>query len=365
MELKDVRLALVFKDFAAWCQASNVGLNVAGFATAQVLRDHGVEVVVIPVRHNIDLVDGILKYNTSHDKPLTHVVISAPWLSVFDLKSVITHFDKTEFAVLSHSNVGFLQADPFGVQLIKAYLKLTRTHSNLSIGANSEKLFLWLQEVIGGDTVLLPNLYPLNKDKKEKRWYGHSPLKIGAFGAVRPEKNFMTAAAAAAAIQKMTGVEVELHMSAGGEGGGERTSAAIEQLCANTEKLSLIKHGWCLWPDFVEKVGSMDLLLQPSYTESFNMVTADGVLMGIPSVVSNAINWAPQEWKADSDNAMEIAATGIQLLRFGNKGEGKRAIHKHNKEAWYYWNKYLTACPQPIGGRLFDRLLHKFLELFE
>jgi hypothetical protein len=32
----------------------------------------------------------------------------------------------------------------------------------------------------------------------------------------------------------------------------------------------------------------MHLLIQVSYTESFNMVTADGVLEGVPSVTSDA-----------------------------------------------------------------------------
>jgi hypothetical protein len=32
------------------------------------------------------------------------------------------------------------------------------------------------------------------------------------------------------------------------------------------------------------------LLLQPSFTQSFNVVTADGVHQGVPSVVSDAID---------------------------------------------------------------------------
>jgi hypothetical protein len=361
MEIRDVRLALVFKDFAAWCQSSTVGLNVAGFATSEVLNQHGINTTVIPVRHNIDVVDGINQYNAERDQPLTHVVISAPWLSRHDLKCLIEHFDTIQFAILSHSNVGFLQADPCGVELIKHYLTLTEDHDNLAVGANSEKLFDWLQNTIGGDTVLLPNLYPLKRPKSEKHWFGASPLRIGAFGAVRPEKNFMTAAAAAVALQKMTGAEIELHMSSGGEGGGESTVAAITELCAGNPQITLIRHGWCLWPEFIQLVGSMDLLLQPSYTESFNMITADGVLMGVPSVVSHAIDWAPDEWKANSDNAMSVAEVGLRLLKYGNYGEGKRALEKHNREAIHYWIEYLKDSPQNVLGRLFDRLRNAFM----
>jgi hypothetical protein len=58
----------------------------------------------------------------------------------------------------------------------------------------------------------------------------------------------------------------------------------------------------------------MNLLLQPSYTESFNMVTADGVAEGVPSVVSSAIDWAPADWKADVDDTLDIARVGRRLL---------------------------------------------------
>lgn len=357
MELKDVRVALCFKDFAAWLHASCVGLNVAGFATAQVLRDHGVECTVIPVRHNVDLVTGIYVYNNSHDKPLTHVVISAPWLSVYDLKAILTHFPNIEFAVLSHSNVGFLQADPDGVELLRHYLRLTREHENFSVGANSDRLFQWMKQSMEGDLVLLPNLYPDTKIQPEKHWHNTSPIRIGAFGAVRPEKNFMTAAAAAVLIQKLLKINVELHMSAGGEGGGERTQRAISQLIAGDKNVSLVLHNWCLWPDFIQLVGQMDLLLQPSYTESFNMVTADGILMGVPSVVSPAIDWAPYSWMADSDNATEIAKKGVELLRSGNNGEGKKALILHNLQAWQQWQSYLTQSPvvESLSRRFFDR----------
>jgi hypothetical protein len=362
MELKDVRVALVFKDFAAWLHASCVGLNVAGFATAQVLRDHGVNCTVIPVRHNVDLVTGIYVYNDNHDKPLTHVVISAPWLSVYDLTAILTHFPKTQFVVLSHSNVGFLQADPCGVQLIKHYLRLTREFENFRFGANNDRLFQWLLEVADGDAVLLPNLYPSANTRPEKHWNKTSPLRIGAFGAVRPEKNFMTAAAAAVLIQKILGVKVELHMSKGGEGGGERTQQAISQLVAGDKNMTLVRHPWSLWPDFVQLVGQMDLLLQPSYTESFNMVTADGVLMGVPSVVSPAIDWAPDTWKADSDDVSEIASTGVRLLTKGNRGEGKQCLDAHNEVAWKDWEEFLTSVPrftarqnEGLSSRFFDR----------
>ena len=96
----------------AWIRSSCVGLNVAGFTTAKYLKEHGIDTTVFPVRHNVDVVHAIDHYNETHIKRLTHVVISAPWLSLHDMKSLVRNFPEIQFVILSHSNVGFLQARP-------------------------------------------------------------------------------------------------------------------------------------------------------------------------------------------------------------------------------------------------------------
>jgi hypothetical protein len=44
------------------------------------------------------------------------------------------------------------------------------------------------------------------------------------------------------------------------------------------------------------------------------MVTADGVAEAVPSVVSSAIDWAPDDWKANVDDVLDIARVGRRLL---------------------------------------------------
>lgn len=332
-----MKVALIFKDFAAWCRSSCVGLHVAGFATAEVLRREGIDVSVFPVRHNVDLVDALVKNGL-----FTHVVISAPWLSTFDLKAILEYFPTTKFVILSHSNVGFLQADPWGVELLREYLKLSKTHLNLQVGGNSPRFVDFMRIAYGERIRLLPNLYPVPHNVEEKHYSG-GLLKIGAFGAIRPYKNFITAAAAALIIRRTLDVPVEFHMSSGAD--GERTVPAIQQMCRGIDGFELIQHDWSYWNNFIELVSAMDLLLQVSYTESFNMITADGVYVGVPSVVSPAIYWAPDSWKAEPDNAMDIAKTGMILLRHRpfHRNLGLKALRRHNDDSIGYWLDYLNA----------------------
>jgi hypothetical protein len=156
-------------------------------------------------------------------------------------------------------------------------------------------------------------------------------LRIGVFGAVRPLKNLMSSAGAALEISRRLRVPLELWISGGrSEGGGETVLAAVREMLAGLPNVDLITNGWQSWPNFRKTVAHMHLLLQPSYTESFNMVTADGAAEGVASVVSEAIDWAPADWKADVDDVLDIARVGRQLLCDGSAAEqGLHALKRY------------------------------------
>ncbi len=339
-EFKHVRLALIFKDFAAWVRSSCVGLNVAGFTTAKFLRHYGIDTTVFPVRNNIDIVTSIDHYNETHKHRLTHVIISAPWVSIYDMKNLIEHFSDIKFVVLSHSNVGFLQADPCGVELFRKYAELSKSHKNFKVGGNCNRFAKWFEIAYKEECLCLPNIYPVERIRG-KIWNGTIPIKIGSFGAIRPEKNFMTAAAAAVAIQSIIGEPVELHMSTGGDGCKSTTLPAIEEMTEEIDGFTLVRHDWNNWDEFIKLISEMNLLIQVSYTESFNMVTADGISVGIPSVVSPVIFWAPNSWKVDSDDAVMVAEKGIELLFNDQKYIGSDALRENNEKSLKYWFDFL------------------------
>lgn len=339
---KNVRVAIVFKNFASWTGMSHVGLNVAAITNARVLNQNGIRATVFPVKHNIDLVNAIYEYNREHKHPLTHVVISAPWLSRVDMESLVQGFPEIQFAIESHSNVGFLQADPQGMRRLREVQALAAVYSNIHVAGNSSRFVDWMETAYGEPVVWLPNLYPLSSAPTKHRWNGDRAIKIGVFGAVRPQKNFMTAAAAALAVHQMVGVPVELHMSTGGEGDGGSVSRAITEMCERVPGFTLIRHLWEPWEKFIEVIAKMDVMIQPSYTESFNMITADGIFVGVPSVVSTAITWVPTKWRADSDDALDVAQTCIQLLEDERAAKkGFKALEVHNKKSLRHWLKFL------------------------
>ncbi len=332
-------VVLAYKNFAANRNISHIGLGVAAINTAKVLRRDGIVTDVWPILSAADLRARL------EVKPVEQVIISAPWIPTVELQDLAYQFTDTNFAVVCHSNVGFLQADPNGVKLVRETLELEMATHNVRLGGNSRRFCHWIESTFGGHCYYLPNLYYLDcQPNRQRPFCGGGTLRIGVFGAVRPLKNLMSSAGAALEISRRLRVPLELWISGGrAEGGGETVLAAVKQMIAGLPNVELKLNGWQSWPNFRKTVAHMHLLLQPSYTESFNMVTADGTAEGVASVVSEAIDWAPDDWKADVDDVLAIARVGRRLLCDSSAAEeGLHALKGYVAEGIRSYREYFT-----------------------
>jgi hypothetical protein len=331
-----MQVVLAYKNFAANRAISHIGLGVTALNAARSIRAEGIEAAVWPITSAADL------SNQLRNSPASHVVISAPWIATSDMARLSADFPDTHFAVNCHSNLGFLQADPNAMRLIREGIDLQRCTWNFRIAANSERLSRWVELAYSAPCQHLPNMYYLDGVEPKRERYAGGTLRIGAFGATRPLKNLMTAAGAAVQIANGLRADLEFWISAGRNEGGGSVADAVRQMMHGLPHVKLVENGWQTWPQFRQTVRHMHLLLQPSYTESFNVVTADGIAEGVPSVVSEAIHWVPANWKAKVDDAGDIARVGRRLL--GSRrapGQGLAALKKYNRNAMYVWKEFL------------------------
>lgn len=335
-------LAISYKNFAASKAISHIGLGVAALNIAKVLRATGVEAHVWPVNSADDIEGALATLPT-----VTHLVISAPWVPTSDLQRLTLAHPNLQIALNIHSNVAFLGADLRGVTLIREALALSRGTWNFKVAANSDKGKRWLEQVYRVPCLLLPNLYDLSDMAprySRPLWMPGEVLRVGIYGAVRPLKNAVTGAGAVLELAAVLKAQVELHLSAGrSEGGGAGIRQVIGELYRDLPWAKVIDDPWTTWPNFRQQVSHMHLLIQVSHTESFNMVTADGVAEGVPSVVSTAIPWAPAHWKAEVDDALEVARRGRYLL--GDReaaSEGLAALKNHNSASIESWHLFLN-----------------------
>lgn len=330
-------IALAYKKFSNVCHA---GLGVSTVNTVKVLRDANVPCEAWPVTSVEELIRNI----AGAEATLTHVVMAAPWISTQDWWQVTQRFPWIQFFVSSHSNVGFLQADPNAIRLLREGSDLEAGTPNFHIAANCEALCKWIRKAYSVPCTMLPNLYWFNGMTRISRpLFSGGTLKIGCFGATRPLKNHTSAAAATLQIAQDLKVDTEFWISGGRTEGGSTMLSALDQMFAGLRYATVRRTDWETWPEFRRTVASMHLLMQPSYTESFNMVTADGIAEGVPSVVSSAIEWVPAHFQADSDDADDLARVGKSLLRDQSAAaDGLAALERYNREALAAWLRMLA-----------------------
>jgi hypothetical protein len=137
------RLAIAYKTFAAAHNVSHIGLGVSATQTAKALRTAGYIVEIWPISSFTDL-QALMKAEQqartlAHHIPLSHLVISAPWILTANLATLASQNPDLEIAVVSHSNIGFLQADPRAIELLRQGSELAQGCPNFHIAGNSQR----------------------------------------------------------------------------------------------------------------------------------------------------------------------------------------------------------------------------------
>lgn len=337
---------IIYKDFQAdpTKKASHVGLGNNALMTQKVLRKNGVHCDILGAA-NVEAIRSYLdKPNTPH---YTHAFIQGLWISTLDTKLLCDDYANIHWLVRNHSQVSFLQYDSNGFKLIREQMRLQDQLPNFHVTANNTRFCRTFQEVYQNHCIYLPNLYDAARPYHTSRNPHNSrTLKIAAFGALRAQKNLATAAFAALLIGQRTNRHVEFWMNCGREGGEAYLLKTIGQMYENVPYASLKFFPWAGWDEFRLTVSTMDLLLAPTYSETFCITAADACAERVPVVGSSAVEWLPRDWMADTDDVEDVAERGIKLLGHPNAGLiGYDALVKHQHEAVRLWLEYLDKSP--------------------
>ena len=173
-------------------------------------------------------------------------------------------------------------------------------------------------------------------------------ISIASFGAIRPLKNQLIQAMAAIAFANKIGKQLTYHINASrlesyGEPNGDATLCNITELFdASPHKLQC--HDWLDWHEFIELVSTMDLGLQVSMSETFDIVAADFVHVNVPIVGSKEIEWLSESYQADCTDIKDIISH-LEYAWEGRKKNHQRANYdglvKWNIHAWKQWESLL------------------------
>lgn len=233
----------------------------------------------------------------SVDKELTIydpdiVVLEALWVTPAKLQELINikRHEKRRWVIRIHSKAPFLANEGVATAWIRDYTRINS--SRIFLAPNTEELTNQLKSVFPkGKFITLPNLYQydnINLESKKKSDF----VDVGCFGAIRPMKNQYLQAMAAIDFANRHSLKLRFHIN------GTRVEQKGDNVLKNIRLLfedrhELVEHDWMTHSDFLKTISKMDIGCQVSFSESFNIVSADFVQAKVPIVVSDDIEWMP------------------------------------------------------------------------
>lgn len=312
--------------------------NSASFV-AEALKKRGIETKVV------DVVDAnSIDREVSQYKP-THVVIEALWVTPDKFRVLLKLHKKPKWVVRVHSKAPFLAMEGIAIEWLTEYKKIADEFNNFKVSANNFDFNNELIDVLRLDAVYLPNIYAPKYQFKPSKC--KETFDIGCFGSIRPLKNQFIQAIAAIDYANLYGKKLQFHMNASRvEQRGESILRNIRALFKDSGHI-LVEHQWLSHADFIKLVRTMDLGMQVSFTESFNIVTADFVSQDVPVVVSPDIDWMPLLYKANSNSSesMVRALRRAELLGLFNiQIVAMIKLWWHSRKAIKTWLSYLNSC---------------------
>lgn len=332
--------------------ASGGGICVTSNGTARVLRKRAHVQVDSWEVDSIDELGNLLEREEYRStRPITHVILHTPNWDPRKVETLALRWPDIEFVQHNHSGLSYLDLDHNGAGIgrIRQYLDMQDALQNVRVAANNRRTVRMFYDAFGKSVLYLPNLYYWEKMPHVAPRRDTDPLRIGSFGVARDWKNQPVAAEAAMSLGRRLNVFVELHTNIDPYNTYIRVRQGRQNLVANMPGIRLIEHPWMNWTDFRRLVASMDLLLSPSYDETFCNVCADGIVEGVPSVGTDAMEWLPMEWRCrEPFDQASVFYAGLALLhdRVGAIHDGRQAIEEFVSNGTRIWVEYLTDAPQ-------------------
>lgn len=323
----------------------HTGLGVNAAHTARALSHEGISSAAVIV----DDLTGLERVLASAPA-VQVVVVQALWFAPEDFKALVGRWPAVQFVVRIHSQFAFLASDSRAGDVFRLSKSVRLAGNNLRFVRAMRELEL--------ECDYLPNLYPLGKPPKRKAKVLER-LDLGLFGAARPQKHHATGAIAAAIVGRRLGLPVRLHINIGRNEGARWE--LVQAICA-ASGMDLVEHPWAPWAEFLAVAQTMDLGFQLSSSETFNYVTADLASHGIPSVVGEAIEWAPANYVAPIDDAVGAADVAIRALADPTAGPRWRAaLASHQIDAVQTWRVWLRGQGVTLPTTGPGTILHRWL----
>ena len=161
-------------------------------------------------------------------------------------------------------------------------------------------------------------------------------INISCFGAIRPMKNHLIQAMAAIKFAEDHQLALNFHINNTRiEQRGDNVRKNLIALFDNQPQHNLIVHPWMSHKNLLSLITEeIDIGMQVSFTETFNIVSADHIHCGVPMVTSKEVTFVALPFRADPTDIKSI----IRALKHAYWAE-KWNLHNINKQL-LEWSNY-------------------------
>ena len=322
----------------------SVGLSTGLYNSAQfmnqMLLDGGFDSQMVVVNDNNDIDREV----TLH-KP-THVIIEALWVVPSKFEVLCKLHPNVKWVIRLHSEIPFLANEGMAMDWIGEYSKF----DNIIISCNSPQttkdieFYMSTKLGIKKHIAFLPNFYPQQYKTKSFNKKGDT-IHIGCFGAIRPLKNHLIQAFAAIKFADEIGKKLHFHINC------DRVEQKGEPILNNLISMfnhlehkghKLVHHEWSVREQFIQLCSTMDIGIQISFNETFNIVGADIVSQGVPLVASPEIPWANSLFTARQTNTDDIVDSLLCTYAYPkiNVLLNQRGLEKYTNKTKHIWFKF-------------------------
>ena len=313
------------------CEYTSSGLLNSAKFVVDMLLDHDIDATLVQVIDNNEIDREVTKYRPDV------VIIEALWVVPEKFEVLTKLHPSVQWVVRVHSEIPFLAQEGIAIQWIFDYLK----QDGVYVGFNSHRaLHNFLRVSWSNKLLYLPNYFPTQHQGTPK---DKSPaLHIGCFGAIRPLKNQLLQAMSAIRYADLVGKELKFHMNTARVEGGHEVLKNIRALFKET-KHTLVEHGWLHHSRFQHLLARMDLSMCVSLSETFCLVAADSVSLGVPLVCSPEVRWSSRVSQADPTSMDSIldAMYRVGRLRRFTTILNRLGLKEYDQRSVEVWKEFL------------------------
>src|ERR1035437_227394 len=318
-----------------------------GYAASSGLLNSATFVVEMPNNRGVDAKFVHVVDNNDIDREVTQhrpdvVIIEALWVTPSKFDVLTQLHPNVQWVVRVHSEVPFLAQEGMAMQWLFGYLNRT----NVFVAFNSQRALHDFTRVSWSDKLLyLPNYFPEHKmlPRKDKS----EDLHVGCFGAIRPLKNQLMQAMSAIRYADLEHKHLKFHMNTTRVEGGEEVLKNIRGLFYDSPHY-LVEHEWLHHSRFQHLLSHMDFAMCVSLSETFCIVAADAVALGIPLVCSPEVPWSSKMSQADSTSMDSIldALYRVGRLRRISGYLNRCGLKENNSRSVEVWLQFSRNNPR-------------------